>query len=158
MTTHDLMVVDTMWTAAKLNRAYLSQDSTRIATCLDEAKRDVHHLEHVVVWCSLQHDDLFAELGEPSMSSRALTVTAALAPPEVEFAVTTALRRVAEIGLRRAVGALDLSHQAHALAICSTVLMMEAFGRTEALKRLDNDDAMREEVVRRSRPARDKNV
>ncbi|GAA1157146.1 hypothetical protein GCM10009577_93380 [Streptomyces javensis] len=59
-------------------------------------------------------------------------VLAALAPVEVEFATTTALRRVVrkEIGLTRAVEGLAPPDQIHTLAICTAVMLLEVHGRS----------------------------
>ncbi|MER7998361.1 hypothetical protein [Streptomyces sp. NPDC095613] len=145
--TDDLWLVDSMWRAADLKRAYLTQDRAGIAACL--ADLDTGQLERVLVWLVLNHDDLFGELGEPSMAVREIGAAAALAPMEVEFAVTTAVRRVAtkeKRGLTQAVEGLPLQDQIHTIVICTVVMLLEAFGRTRALEKLHEESVAHERM------------
>ncbi|MDX3855608.1 hypothetical protein [Streptomyces sp. AK02-01A] len=131
--------IDAMWRAADLTRAYLARD--RVAACI--AGLDIDRLEGVLVWLILDHDALFDELGEPSMGMSEADALAALAPAEVEFATTTALRRVVkkETGLARAVEGLALLDQIHTVAICTAAMLLEAHGRARALEHLDGKTA-----------------
>ncbi|MEU1129544.1 hypothetical protein ABZ383_06705 [Streptomyces sp. NPDC005900] len=135
--TEDLPLVHAMWRAADLTRAYLSHDRGQVARCL--AGLDIPQLERVLTWLILDHDALFGELGEPSMSVRELDGMGALAPLETELAVMTAVRRVAtgEMGLTEAVESLVPLDRVHALAICTAVMLLEARGRSAALESLD---------------------
>jgi hypothetical protein len=71
------------------------------------------------------------------MSVRELDAVAALAPVETELAMMTAVHRIAarELGLTRAVEGLAPLDRVHAIAICTVVILLEAFGRTAALDR-----------------------
>lgn len=105
---------------------------------LDDAR-----LECVLAWVTVHHDELFEGLEEPSLTVREIETVAALAPVEVEFAVTTAVRRVAAggVGLGRAISGLALLDGIHALAVCTVVMSLEAFGRTQALAMVDTEIA-----------------
>lgn len=100
----DPWLVDAMWRATDLTRAYLSQNRAHIEGCL--ADLDFGRMERVLAWLVLDHDELFDRLGEPSMAVREIDAVAALSPMENEFATTSAVRRVAlrETGLTAAVG------------------------------------------------------
>ncbi|MER7048336.1 hypothetical protein [Streptomyces jumonjinensis] len=137
----DPWMVDAMWRAADLTRAYLAQDRTRIADCL--ADLDTGQLERVLAWLVLTHDDLFDDLGEPPMTVREIDTAAALAPVETELATTAAVRRVTagKTGLAHAVEELTLLDQIHTVAICTAVILLEAHGRTHALKHADTQTA-----------------
>ncbi|WP_329404380.1 hypothetical protein [Streptomyces melanogenes] len=135
----DPRLVDAMWRATDLTRAYLAQDRSRVAACL--VGLDMERLECVVAWLACEHDLLFERLGEPSMGVRELDAVAALAPPETEFATTAAVRRAKETGLLRAVEDLALLDQIHTLAVCTVVMLLEAYGRARALERVDADTA-----------------
>ncbi|MGW8452459.1 hypothetical protein [Streptomyces niveus] len=137
-------MVDAMWRATDLTRAYLSGDRAGIAGCLTGLGTD--RLEPVVAWLVLTHDEHFDTLGEPSMGMRAIDAVAALAPPEVEFATTTAVRAAKKTGLVRAVEGLRLMDQIHAIAICTVVLLLEAHGRTTALEQHDRETAAYERM------------
>jgi hypothetical protein len=139
--TDDPQLIEAMWRAADLTRAYLAQDPTQVAGCLTGL--DTDQVEHFLAWLVLDHDALFEELGEPSLGVRNLTELAGLAPPETEFATTTAVRRIAagEAGLARAVEGLALPVRVHAIAICTAVMLLEAYGPTRALEQLDNQTA-----------------
>lgn len=80
----DPLLVDAMWRAADLTRAYLAQDRARVASCLTNL--DTGLLERIAGWLVLDHDQLFVRLGEPTMSLSRLKDVAALAPAETEFA------------------------------------------------------------------------
>ncbi|MET7344639.1 hypothetical protein [Streptomyces sp. NPDC005547] len=136
-TPDDPLLVEAIWRAGDLTRAYLVQDCEQVSACLTGL--DTAVLDRVLAWLALDHDKLFGDLGEPAMSLRELDEAAALAPLEVELAVTTAVRRVAtgETGLTGAVEALAPLDRIHAVAICTTVLQLEAYGRDEALAQLD---------------------
>ncbi|MEV6549202.1 hypothetical protein AB0M57_10875 [Streptomyces sp. NPDC051597] len=133
----DPQLVEAMWRAADLVRFYLTQDRARIAACLTGMESD--QLERVMAWAAISHDEVFGELGEPSMSLPLIDAVAALAPTETEFAATAAVRRVAagEVGLARAVTDLALADQAHAITICTAVMRLEAHGRVGALEQVD---------------------
>ncbi|MGS2591113.1 hypothetical protein [Streptomyces hebeiensis] len=133
----DPRVVEAMWRATDLTRAYLAQDRVQVAACLTDL--DTDRLEHVLAWLLLDRDGLFDMLGEPSMAVGEIDTVAALAPPEIEFATTTALRRVAakETELLHAVKGLALLEQIHAVAICTVVMLLGALGRVTALEKLD---------------------
>ncbi|MEV0226228.1 hypothetical protein [Streptomyces sp. NPDC050704] len=135
--TNDLWPIEAMWRAADLTRAYLAQDPARVADCLTGL--DTEWLERALCWLVLDHDALFDELGEPSLTVRVIDAVAALAPAENEFAATTAVRRVAakETGLTHAVEGLALLDQIHTIAICTVVMMLEALGHTLAVEQLD---------------------
>lgn len=145
----DAQTVESMWRAADLTRAYLAQDRAVVQECL--AGVDTDALDHVLAWLSLDHDALFDDLGEPSMSVREIDALAALAPLDAEIAVTTTVHRVAsgETGLLAALEDLGRRDQIHAVAICTAVMLLEAVGRADALKMLDEDTA---EYVRRGHP------
>ncbi|CAM5307181.1 hypothetical protein [Streptomyces abikoensis] len=133
----DPRLVDAMWRAADLTRAYLDHDRAQVSACL--ANLDTDRLKHVLAWLILTHDELFDELGEPSMAVREIDAAAALAPMETEFATTAAVRRVAarEAGLAHAVEGLAPLDQAHTVAICTVVMLLEALGRARALEHVD---------------------
>ncbi|WP_445520931.1 hypothetical protein [Streptomyces sp. NEAU-174] len=142
----DPRLIDAMWRAADLTRAYLVQDRVQVATCLTGL--DTSRLERVLAWLILEHDRLFGELGEPSMAVRELDAVAALAPLETELAMMTAVRRVAteETGLTAAVEGLEPLDRIHAIAICTAVMLLEARGRTTALKQLDAETVRYEQM------------
>jgi hypothetical protein len=128
-----------MWRAVDVTRAYLARDRAGVAACLTGL--DTGRLEYVLAWVVLRHDELFETLGEPSMGVREIGAVAALAPPEAEFATTTAVHRVAarETGLARAVEGLALVDRVHTLAVCTVVMLLEAVGHATALERLDEE-------------------
>ena len=138
-----------MWRATDLKRAYLTRDAARVAVLL--AGLDAARVERVFAWLVLGHDVLFDGLGGPSMSLAEIDAAAALAPPEAEFATTTAVRRIAtgETGLVRAVEDLAPLDRIHTIAICTVVMLLEAYGRTGALAELGRDTA---EYERTGRP------
>jgi acyl-coenzyme A synthetase/AMP-(fatty) acid ligase len=140
-TAEDPWIVDAMWRANDLTRAYLARDRARVAACIVGLGGD--RLERVLIWLSLDHDALFTDLGEPSMGMSEAAALAALAPAEVEFATTTALRRVVtkEAGFLRALEGLAMLDQIHVLAICTAVMLLETYGRAGALERLDGQTA-----------------
>ncbi|MHC5907815.1 hypothetical protein ACVNF4_28580 [Streptomyces sp. S6] len=135
----DPRLVDAVWRVADLTRGYLDQDRAQVASCL--ADLEPSRLELVFAWSSLEHDRLFGTLGEPSMAVRDIYEVAALAPPEIEFATTTAVRRVAtkESTLLRALESLALLERIHAVTINTVVMLLEAHGRTKALELLDEE-------------------
>ncbi|WP_406186189.1 hypothetical protein [Streptomyces sp. NBC_01006] len=142
----DPWLIDAIWRAADLTRAYLVQDRVQVATCL--AGLDTSQLERVLTWLILDHDALFGALGEPSMSVRELDAVAALAPLETELAMTTAVRRVAtkETGLTGAVEGLAPLDRVHAIATCTAVMLLEARGRTTAVAQLDAETVRYEQM------------
>jgi hypothetical protein len=144
-------LADFIWHAADLARAYLAQDRAHAAARL--MGLDTSRLELVLAWLVLDHDAHFDELGEPSMSVRELDEEAALAPVETELAMMTALRRIGakELRLTRAVEGPALSDRVHAVAICTVVMLLEAFGRIAALDRVA-DAAARYERMGYPRP------
>uniref|UniRef100_A0AAU2K008 DUF664 domain-containing protein n=1 Tax=Streptomyces sp. NBC_00049 TaxID=2903617 RepID=A0AAU2K008_9ACTN len=133
----DSWLVDAIWRATDLTRAYLSQNRIQVETCL--AGLGTGRLERVLAWLVLEHDELFERLGEPSMAVRDLDVVAALSPVENEFATAVAVRRVAaqETGLTAALGDLALPDQVHAVTVCTVVMALEALGRVRALEEVD---------------------
>ncbi|WP_405021344.1 hypothetical protein [Kitasatospora sp. NBC_00070] len=135
-------MVAAMWRAADLTRAYLTEDRAAVGKCLAGVEAD--GLDRLLAWLVLDHDWFFTELGEPAVPVLLIEAMAALAPPESEFAVTTAVRRVAsgETGLAAAVEGLHhCVDQVHAVAVCTVVMLVEAFGRAGALDLLDGDAA-----------------
>jgi hypothetical protein len=135
----DPLLVDAIWRASDLTRAYLDQDRAQVAACLTGL--DTDRLERVLVWLGLDHDRLFDTLGEPSMAVRDIYAVAALAPPEIEFATTTAVRRVAakESTLLQAVEGLAPLDRVHVIAINTVVMLLDTHGRAKALELLDED-------------------
>ncbi|MEU2730611.1 hypothetical protein ABZ650_23140 [Streptomyces griseoviridis] len=142
----DPWLIDAMWRAADLTRAYLAQDRGQVVTVLTDP--DTGLLERVLTWLVLEHDALFDELGEPPMPVRELDATAALAPLETELAMMTAVHRVArrESGLAAAVEGLRPIDRVHAVAICTAVLLLETHGRTAALQHLDVETVRYEQL------------
>ncbi|AEW92990.1 MULTISPECIES: hypothetical protein [Streptomycetaceae] len=134
----DPQLIEVMWRATDLTRAYLAQDRTSVTACV--ADLDTERLERILVWLILDHDNIFDNLGEPSMEVREIDAVAALAPPEIELATTMAMRRVAagEMGLGRAVESLAPLGRVHAITICTVVMMLDALGRTTAVELLDH--------------------
>lgn len=141
MAEEDPRLIDAMWHAADLTRAYLGQDRAGIAACL--AGLDVVGQEHLLAWLILNHDAVFDDLGKPDMSVREMDAVAGLAPPGFEFATTTAVRRVAakETGLVQAVEGLELAERVHAIATCTVVMLLGTVGRAAALQHLDGETA-----------------
>ncbi|WP_031045616.1 hypothetical protein [Streptomyces sp. NRRL F-5650] len=134
----DPLLVDAMWRAADLTRAYLAQDRSQIAACLRDL--DTSLLERIAGWLVLDHDQLFVRLGEPTMSVSRLKDAAALAPAETSVATSTAIHRAAagETALTHALEGLALPDQIHALTICIVVMLLEAHGRTNALVEINH--------------------
>ncbi|AWZ08362.1 MULTISPECIES: hypothetical protein [unclassified Streptomyces] len=133
----DPWMVDAVWRATDLTRAYLSQNRLQVEACLSGL--DTGRLERVRAWLVLEHDELFDRLGEPTMAVRHLDVVAALSPMENELATSVAVRRVAaqETRLTAALGDLALPDQVHAVAVCTTVMALQALGRVRALEEVD---------------------
>ncbi|AZM44426.1 hypothetical protein DMB38_35980 [Streptomyces sp. WAC 06738] len=98
----NVRLIETLWRAADLTRACLARDTAHIGACLTGL--DTGQMKDLLAWLVLDHDALFEDLGEPSMTVGNLNMLAALAPPETEFATTTVVRRVAagETGPTRA--------------------------------------------------------
>ncbi|MFJ9634703.1 hypothetical protein ACIRU8_44140 [Streptomyces sp. NPDC101175] len=86
------MLVEGMWRATDLLWAYLTEDATRVRAGLDGLNGD--QLEHTLCWRVLDHDKLFGDLGEPSMSVPLLDTVAALAPVESELGIALLVGRV----------------------------------------------------------------
>ncbi|MFB6791742.1 hypothetical protein ACFCWT_34320 [Streptomyces olivaceus] len=147
----DPQLVNAMWRAVDLTRAYLAQDRDKVAACLKGL--DTSQMEQIFGWLILDHDQWFEELGEPPVTVRELYSMAALAPMETEAAVAAAVQRVraGEAGITGAVGNLALLDQVHAIAIETAVMVLEAFGRVGALQRLDTE-ALRYEQMGYPRP------
>ncbi|MFJ7589513.1 hypothetical protein ACIQZO_19455 [Streptomyces sp. NPDC097617] len=135
--TDDSWLVDAVWRATDLTRAYLAQDRAQIEACL--AGLSSGRMELVLAWLVLEHDELCDRLLTPLMSVREIDAVAALSPVENEFAITAAVRRVAarEMGLTAAVDGLALPEQIHAIAVCTVVMALEAIGRARALDEVD---------------------
>ncbi|MFD8978616.1 hypothetical protein [Streptomyces sp. NPDC059564] len=133
----DPWLIDAIWRATDLTRAYLSQNRAQVAECV--AGLDTNRIERVLAWLVLEHDELFDRLGEPSMAVREIDAMAALSPMENEFETTSAVRRVAlrQTGLTAAVGDLALPDQVHAISVCTAVMALEALGRVRALEEVD---------------------
>ncbi|MYS40165.1 hypothetical protein GTY23_02640 [Streptomyces sp. SID5998] len=142
----DPQLVDAMWRAADLKRAYLTQDRGKVAACLKGL--DTSQMELVCGWLVLDHDQQFEDLGEPSMTVREIYAMATLAPLDTEVAVAAAVQRVreGETGIAGAVDDLALPDQIHAIAIETSVMLLEAFGRAGALQRLDAEALRREQT------------
>jgi hypothetical protein len=135
----DPQLVDAMWRAADLRRAYLAQDRDKVAACLTGL--DDSQIERVCGWLILDHDQLFKELGEPPMTVREILAMATLAPLDTEVAVAAAVQRVraGETGIADAVDGMALVDQAHAIAIQTAVMLLETLGRAGALQRLNTE-------------------
>ncbi|MFD8609536.1 hypothetical protein [Streptomyces sp. NPDC059631] len=133
----DPQLVDAMWRANDLRRAYLDRDRARVAACL--AGLAPGQIERVCGWLILDHDALFRELGEPPLTVREIYATATAAPLDTEVAVAAAVQRVTagETGIADAVDGLALLDQVHAIAIQTAVILLEALGRDGALERFD---------------------
>jgi hypothetical protein len=153
-TADDPLIIDAMWRALDLRRAYLGANRTMVAACL--AGLDDARIERVGAWTSIHHDELFGVLGEPSMSVRVIGQVAASAPLDVELAATTAVHRVAlrQAGFAQAMADLPPLDCVHAVAICTVVMMLEAFGPTMAVARLNAEasDLLRKGYPRPYRP------
>lgn len=74
----DPYLIEAIWRAADLTRAYLVRNRAQVAACLSGL--DANQMERVLAWLILDHDALFDDLGEPSMSVRELDAVVALAP------------------------------------------------------------------------------
>ncbi|MET8696934.1 hypothetical protein ABZV65_30840 [Streptomyces bauhiniae] len=138
----DPELVDAMWRAIDLTRAYLLGDSRRIALYL--ADLETSRLPHVLAWLLLEHDQHLDRLGGPTMNVQLIDTVAAAAPLEVEFEVTAAVRRVAakEVRLTQALEDLERPlNQVHAITIYTAAMMAEGYGRDAAVQQLDHDAA-----------------
>lgn len=123
-------VVEGMWRATDLTWAYLTEDQTQVRASLEGLDSD--QLAHTLAWQSLDHDMLFDDLGDPSMSVPLLDAVAALAPLDCEFMMTTAVRKAAAAGTGLVSSGLETfptSAQIHALTVCMSVMLLEAHGR-----------------------------
>ncbi|MFJ3673729.1 hypothetical protein ACIPSE_45530 [Streptomyces sp. NPDC090106] len=139
-----------MWRATDLLQAYLSEDPVRVLAGLEGL--NVEQLTHTLGWQIVDHDILFEDLGEPSMSASLLDQVAALAPLECEFMMTTAVRRAVAAGTGLIAGGLDefpLDAQIHALTVLVAVMLLRAHGRDEALRFVAASAA---DFVRRGHP------
>ncbi|MFF7764278.1 hypothetical protein [Streptomyces griseorubiginosus] len=142
--------VEGMWRATDLLWAYLAEDQTRVRAGLEGLDRE--QLAHTLGWQALDHDMLFADLGEPSMSVPLLDAVAALAPVECEFMMMTAVRGAAAANTGLMSSGLEdfpMAAQIHALTVCMAVMLMEAHGRHGALKFVA---ASADDYVRRGHP------
>ncbi|MFJ4790831.1 hypothetical protein [Streptomyces sp. NPDC088794] len=139
-----------MWRATDLLWAYLTEDRARVRTGLEGL--DDHQLEHTLAWQARDHDWLFDDLGEPSMSVPLLDTVAALAPVDCEFMMTTAVRKGVAAGTGLASSGLEdfpTAAQIHALTVCMAVMLLEAHGRPSALEFVA---APADDYVRRGHP------
>ncbi|MFJ3674044.1 hypothetical protein ACIPSE_47175 [Streptomyces sp. NPDC090106] len=139
-----------MWRATDLLWAYLTEDRDRVRSGLEGLGRD--QLAHTLGWQVLDHDMVFEDLGEPSMSVAVLDQVAALAPLECELTMTTAVRKAVVAGTGLMAGGLDdfpLDAQVHALTVLMAVLLLEAHGRHGALGFVAGSA---EDFVRRGHP------
>jgi hypothetical protein len=124
-----------MWRATDLMWAYLTEDRTRVRAGLEGLDSD--QLAHTLAWQARDHDWLFDDLGEPSMSVPLLDTVAALAPVDCEFMMTTAVRKGVAAGTGLASSGLEdfpTTAQIHALTVCMAVMLLEAHGRQGALE------------------------
>ncbi|WP_420313288.1 hypothetical protein ACOB87_44110 [Streptomyces sp. YS-B37] len=124
-----------MWRATDLLGAYLAEDRTQVRAGLDGLDSD--QLAHTLAWQARDHDWLFDDLGEPSMSVPLLDTVAALAPVDCEFMMTTAVRKGVAAGTGLAssgLGDFPTAAQIHALTVCMAVMLLEAHGRQGALE------------------------
>ncbi|WP_043686610.1 hypothetical protein [Streptomyces xylophagus] len=124
-----------MWRATDLMWAYLTEDRTRVSAGLEGLDSD--QLAHTLAWQARDHDWLFDDLGEPSMSVPLLDTVAALAPVDCEFMMTTAVRKGVAAGTGLASSGLadfPPAAQIHALTVCMAVMLLEAHGRQGALE------------------------
>ncbi|MEW2570228.1 hypothetical protein [Streptomyces sp. NPDC047070] len=139
-----------MWRATDLMWAYLAEDRTQVRAGLEGLDSD--HLAHTLAWQARDHDWLFDDLGEPSMSVPLLDAVAALAPVDCEFMMTTAVRKGVAAGTGLAysgLGDFPTAAQIHALTVCMAVMLLEAHGRQGALGFVA---ASAENYVRRGHP------
>lgn len=136
MTEDDPQLSEGIWRAIDLTRAYAVGDSEAVARHL--AGLDTAMLELVFSWLVLRYDDAL-ELMDSTMEVRQINAVAALAPPEHEFAVTTATRRIAdgECGMKDAVAGLPLLDRIHAMAVYTVVTIQQQLGSVGALEFLD---------------------
>nr|BFD90938.1 hypothetical protein KitaXyl93_22980 [Kitasatospora sp. Xyl93] len=134
-------MVDAKWRGIDVVRAYVTRDRAQVAACLEGL--DTGRLEFVLALLVLSYDDLLGDLGEPPMNVRDLDQVAALAPPESEFATTAAVRRVAarEVGFAKAMASLCFLDRIHMIAVCTTVMLLDAHGYAGALAYLDEEAA-----------------
>ncbi|MFE9769447.1 hypothetical protein ACFYPC_33845 [Streptomyces sp. NPDC005808] len=124
-----------MWRATDLMWAYLTEDRTRVRAGLEGLGSD--QLAHTLAWQARDHDWLFDDLGEPSMSVPLLDTVAALAPVDCEFMMTTAVRKGVAAGTGLAssgLGDFPTTARIHALTVCMAVMLLEAHGRQGALR------------------------
>ncbi|MEU3566860.1 hypothetical protein AB0E96_00290 [Kitasatospora sp. NPDC036755] len=128
--------VDAKWRGVDLARAYLTGNRVRVAACLEGL--DTERLECVLALLAFSYDDLLGDLG-PFMKVSDLDKVAAVAPLETELATMTAVHRIAanEVGFAEAMTDLGLVDRIHALAICSVVMLLGAFGHAGAVAHLD---------------------
>ncbi len=134
-------MVDAKWRGIDLTRGYLTRDAAQVATCLDGL--DAERLRLVLTLLGLYYDDLLGELGEPPMKVSDLNTVGALGPAEIEFATTTAVRRIAdgEVGFAEAMADLGLEGRIHMIAICTVVMLMDALGEAGAVAHLGREAA-----------------
>jgi hypothetical protein len=142
-------VVEGMWRATDLTRAYLTEDRAGVEACLQGL--DALQMEHLLAWQVLEHDMLFGDLGEPSMSVPVLDAVAAVAPADCEFVMTMAVREAiaAGTGLSGRLETFAMPAQIHTLSVCMAVMLLEAHGRQGALQFVD---AAAEDYARRGFP------
>ncbi|MFJ9901177.1 hypothetical protein ACIQPR_48555 [Streptomyces sp. NPDC091280] len=137
MTTEpDPHTINAMWRVTDLAWSYLARRPDRVAACLTGL--DANQLEHVQAWQVCEHDAVFGDLREPDLEVRDIDAVASLAPADTELAVMMAVHKVArgETGLALALMDLSVADHIHALAICTTVMLLRAHGQAEALDQI----------------------
>jgi hypothetical protein len=132
----DPHLVEAVWRAADVTRAYVRGDRDAVTAAL--AGLDTTRTERLVRWLGLDCAELFDSLGEPDLAVRRIDRVAAAAPVETELALTTLVREVGarETGLLGAVEGLEPMDRAHALAVLTAVMLLDAVGHAGALARL----------------------
>lgn len=127
--------------ALRLWRAYAYRDPELVATLLDGL--DVGQVEQVAVAQVAEYNHALRTLtgrgvGLPAVLGE-IDRVAATAPPELEFAITTAVRAVTGgvTDMGRALRGLHPVDRAHALAICITAANIAVHGRAHYQNALD---------------------
>lgn len=139
-----------MWRATDLLWAYLTEDRPQVRAGLESLGSE--QLVHTLAWQARDHDWLFEDLGEPSMSVPLLDTVAALAPVDCEFMMTTAVRHGVAAGtglVSSGLADFPTTAQIHALTVCMAVMLLEAYGRQRALEFVA---ASADNYVRRGHP------
>ncbi|MEU7531298.1 hypothetical protein AB0A74_36590 [Saccharothrix sp. NPDC042600] len=133
--------------ALRLWRAYAYRDPELVATLLDGL--DTGQVEQVAVAQVAEYNHALRTLagrrvGLPAVLGE-IDRVAATAPPELEFAITTAVRAVTggAMDMGAALRGLHPVDRAHALAICITAANIAVHGRAHYQNTLDALDGTR---------------